>query len=321
MIFNHQLPIIMIVGAGNIGKWHIQSISTLKFLCKIFIIDSNEKNLLYSKNFFNKNSINIKNVFFLKNIPKVDKKIDVLIIATKSDNRALVLEKVLKNNFVKSIILEKIVACRHSDIYKIKKLINFYKIKNVYVNCPRRLFPSYIKLKKIINNNNITMEVSGVNWNSTSNLIHFLDLFCFLTGLKNLKLVSLLFHNKKQIKNKFIYYSGEYIFSRNNFFLKITDKLVKNKNVDVKVLIKGKKINYTILETKKLYINNITNRHFKFNFINQSILTSKIVRSLLNNKKVGLIKFLDSINHHKIIIEILETYLKKNRINKKYFIT
>jgi hypothetical protein len=40
-----------------------------------------------------------------------------------------------------------------------------------------------------------------------------------------------------------------------------------------------------------------------------------------NNKKVRLIKFLDSINHHKIIIEILETYLKKNRINKKYFIT
>jgi hypothetical protein len=321
MIFNYQLPIIMIVGAGNIGKWHIQSISTLKFLCKIFIIDSNEKNLLYSKNFFNRNSINIKNVFFLKNIPKVDKKIDVLIIATKSDNRALVLEKVLKNNLVKSIILEKIVACRHSDIYKIKKLINFYKITNVYVNCPRRLFPFYIKLKKIINNNNINMEVSGVNWNSTSNLIHFLDLFSFLSGLKSLKLVSLLFHKKKQIKNKFIYYSGEYIFSSANFFLKITDKLVKNKKVDVKVLIKGKKINYTILETKKLYINNITNRYFKFNFINQSKLTSKIVRSLLNNKKVGLIKFIDSINHHKIIIEILETYLKKNRINKKYFIT
>ena len=259
--------------------------------------------------------------FFLKNIPKVDKKIDVLIIATKSDNRALVLEKVLKNNLVKSIILEKIVACRHSDIYKIKKLINFYKITNVYVNCPRRLFPFYIKLKKIINNNNINMEVSGVNWNSTSNLIHFLDLFSFLSGLKSLKLVSLLFHKKKQIKNKFIYYSGEYIFSSTNFFLKITDKLVKNKKVDVKVLIKGKKINYTILETKKLYINNITNRHFKFNLINQSKLTSKIVRSLLNNKKVGLIKFIDSINHHKIIIEILETYLKKNRINKKYFIT
>jgi hypothetical protein len=260
--------------------------------------------------------------FFLKNIPKVDKKIDVLIIATKSDNRVLVLEKVLKNNFVESIILEKIVASRHSDLYKIEKLINFYKITNVYVNCPRRLFPFYIKLKKIINNNNITMEVSGVNWNSTSNLIHFLDLFCFLSGLKSVKLVSLLFHKKKEIKNKFIYYSGEYIFSNNNFFLKITDKLVKNKKVDVKVLIKGKKkFNYTILETKKLYINNITNRHFKFNFINQSKLTSKIVSSLLNNKKVGLLKFLDSINHHKIIIKILETFLKKNRINKKYFIT
>jgi prephenate dehydrogenase len=66
MIFNHQLPIILIVGAGNIGKWHIQSISTLKFLCRIFIIDNNEKNLLHSKEFFNKNSINIKNVFFFK---------------------------------------------------------------------------------------------------------------------------------------------------------------------------------------------------------------------------------------------------------------
>ena len=54
MIFNHELPIIMIVGAGNIGKWHIQSISNLKFLCTIFIIDNNEKNLLHSKQFFNK---------------------------------------------------------------------------------------------------------------------------------------------------------------------------------------------------------------------------------------------------------------------------
>jgi hypothetical protein len=321
MISSNQPPIIMIVGAGNIGKWHIQSISTLKFLCKIFIIDNNEKNLLYSKNFFNRNSINIKNVFFLKNIPKVNKKIDILIIATKSDNRAFVLEKVLKNNFVKSIILEKIVASSLSDLNKIKKLITFFKITSVYVNCPRRLFPFYIKLKKLINNNNVNMEVTGVNWNSTSNLIHFLDLFCFLSGLKSLKLVNFLFDKKKKIINKFIYYTGEYKFSNNNCILKISDKLIKNKKVDVKVLIEGKKINYTIMEQKRLYINNITNRNFKFNFINQSKLTSKIVRSLLNNKKVGLIKFLDSINHHKIIIKILETYLKKNRINKKYFIT
>jgi hypothetical protein len=259
--------------------------------------------------------------FFLKKIPQVDKKIDILIIATKSDNRALVLEKVLKNNYVKSIILEKIVASSHSDLYKIKKLINFYKITKVYVNCPRRLFPFYVKLKKIINNNNINMEVSGINWNSTSNLIHFLDLFCFLIGSKSLKLLSFLFHKKKEIKKKFIYYSGVYKFSNNNSFLKIADNLVQNKKKDIKVSIKGKKIDYTIFEQNKLYINNITNRHFKFNSINQSKLTSKIVHSLLNNKKVGLIKFLDSINHHKIIIKILEIYLKKNSISKKYFIT
>ena len=268
-----------------------------------------------------KKSINIKNVFFLKKIPKVDKKIDILIIATKSDNRALVLEKVLKNNYVKSIILEKIVASNHSDLYQIKKLINFYKITKVYVNCPRRLFPFYKKLKKKINNNKINMEVSGINWNSTSNLIHFLDLFCFLTGLKSLKLVSFLFHKKKEIKKKFIYYSGVYKFSNNNSFLKIADKLVQNKKKDIKVLIKGKKIDYTIFEQNKLYINNITNRRFKFNSINQSKLTSKIVHSLLKNKKISLIKFLDSINHHKIIIKLLEIYIKKNRISKKYFIT
>lgn len=68
-------------------------------------------------------------------------------------------------------------------------------------------------------------------------------------------------------------------------------------------------------------LNNITNRRFKFNSINQSKLTSKIAHSLLKNKKVSLIKFLDFINHHKIVIKLLEIYLKKNRISKKYFIT
>jgi hypothetical protein len=259
----------------------------------------------------------------LKSIPQVNKKIDILIIATKSDNRATVLEKVIKKNFVKSIILEKIVASNYNDLNKIKKLINYCKIKNVYVNCPRRLFPLYIKLRKIINNKNINinMEVSGENWNSSSNLIHFLDLFCFLNNFKTVKLFNCLFGGKKIIKNKFISFTGQYKFSNKNFFLNTVDTATKTNKANVRILIKGKKIDYTILEQKKLCINNINNKFFKFEFINQSSLTSKIVCALLNNKKVGLVKFLDSFMCHKVVANILDLYLKKNRISKKYFVT
>jgi len=78
MIFNNQLPIIMIVGAGNIGKWHIQSISTLKFLttkflrCNIYQLSNDNINYVPKANLPKQNRSSW--LFVQKNSKKTKKK-------------------------------------------------------------------------------------------------------------------------------------------------------------------------------------------------------------------------------------------------------
>jgi hypothetical protein len=324
MIFNNQLPIIMIVGAGNIGKWHIQSISTLKFLCKIFVIDNNEKNLLYSKKFFNKNSINIKNVFFLKNIPQVDKTIDILIIATKSDNRANILSGVVKINTVKYLILEKIVSSNLKDLNKIKKAIIHNNIKEAYINCPRRIYPAYQVLKSRIKNQKVNMMVNGCNWNSSSNLIHFLDLFLFFNNTNQVDLLSCNFKKIFFLDNGFLKYSGSYSFLSDKNNLIVNDTKSNHLHSKILITLKTKNFFYSALEYKgKVLINSDKDKFIKKTFITpkQSFLTKIIVENLIENKKIKLVTFFNSLAENMLIVKIFKLFLIRNNINKNFYIT
>ena len=79
-----MIKAISIIGFGNIGKRHFESISKINYSLNIYLIDPLiEKDHLFIKKIKNKKH---KIYYFIK-LNKVDRKFDLAIISTNSNER------------------------------------------------------------------------------------------------------------------------------------------------------------------------------------------------------------------------------------------
>ena len=319
---------IFIIGSGNIGSKHVQSLTKLKKKVNIYVVDPNNKNLNRTKNIYYKNSSNknISNIFFYSHLVKINKKIDIAIVATNSNMRKQVIENLLSINSVKYLIIEKVAFQNINDFKHIINLLNKKKIK-CYVNFPRRLFDSYQKLKKkIAKEKQIHLSCVGINWGMACNSLHMLDLFKYLTNAKKILVDEISLKNKvyKSERKGFIELKGTLKFKTpNGDTLHLYDQTGdKNKITFGGIKIENKNFLYSIQENfhKIVCINNkprlkVYVRPFKF--IHQSNLTNIFVNDLLNNKEIQLTKIKEAYDLHKIILEIFTKHIQKYGKNIK----
>ena len=102
---------IFVIGSGNIGSRHVQSLASLAYKLNIFVIDPNKENLEKTKSlFFNQEFANRDNIniFFNQTIKRIQDNIDLAFISTNSDVRRKVIQELISKNNVKNIILEKV---------------------------------------------------------------------------------------------------------------------------------------------------------------------------------------------------------------------
>ena len=215
-------------------------------------------------------------------------------------------------NRIKSrhIILEKVTFKNKLEYKKSIKLVKYYSSK-VWVNLPRReqLIIRYIK-SKIKINKKIVIKFYGSNWGMASNMIHFLDLFNWLTNAKKITYKEDL--NKKIYRakrEKFYEIKGQIEFKdENNNLLKILDSKIHKKNLfeisnDDNIF----QINDNILHLK--FNKKEMIKKFSSNF--QSKLTYKVYRNLLKNDFCNLPKLKDTEHIHEIFYTILGGKFKK----------
>ena len=311
---------ILLIGLGNIGLRHLESILKIKTKIEIscydkFKIKYKEINKIIDQNKFNKNII-IKTI----NQSYFDNNYDLVIFASTANGRYTLLKNILKSVKINFIIFEKIVFQSESQFYKSLKLITENKIK-AWVNCTRRQYKSYQYLAKIIENNNIKnfhMTVSG-NFEFSSNLIHFIDLFSFLSNTDKMKLVNYNLHSIKNSKRKNFYeFSGfAKIVCENNNNLQVNNN-VKDKN-GVFVHLKSNKFEMQFNEnTSKFLIikNNLKINYKKFNFkhIYISQIMTEIYEDIIFNKSCNLTTINSSYFHHILFLKKFTVFfnLKKN---------
>ena len=118
---------IYVIGAGNIGSRHVQSLANSLTNLNIFVIDPNKENLKKTKNLFFSNNIsnnNKINIYFNQSINKIYHPIDLAIISTNADVRRNVIERLLSVNEVKNIILEKVAFQNMKDFDFVIKLFD-----------------------------------------------------------------------------------------------------------------------------------------------------------------------------------------------------
>jgi len=181
---------VVIIGAGQLGSRHLQGLSKIDIPINITVIDISKEALKIAEDRFKEveSNTNVQSVVFSNDNQCIERqKIDLAIIATNSDIRYKIIKELLVHNSVKYFLLEKVVFQNPDNFIEIIQLFKKKQIK-AWVNCPRRIYPFYIKLKnEIQSSSKINMVVQGGNWGLGCNSIHYFDLLAYLTNSADLK--------------------------------------------------------------------------------------------------------------------------------------
>jgi len=295
---------IAIIGAGQLGSRHLQGLSISKHKYNVYIVDTSAKSLNVAEARANEVDQGfINQIFFCNSIIKLPESLDLVIVATLANVRRTVVENLVAEKIVKNLILEKIVFQNPHDFQTVESLI-IKNMINVWVNCPRRSFPVYKKIKTLLKGSSpIKIIVTGYNWGMACNSIHFIDLLYFLgNGCKNY------FYNienlqKTIIESKRSGYQEMYgllsLESESGNKLTLIDK-IEHKETPLIVQIMFNKTTIEIDETmqKMKIVNNEHVNEEKIEIPFQSNMTGQIVDQILTTGESEITSFAECIKYH-----------------------
>jgi predicted dehydrogenase len=293
---------ITIIGAGQLGSRHLQGLVKSSKLFRIFVIDPNEKSLIVAEERFNEVSIFTKStVSYHQNISALPDEIDLVFIATTANVRRKIIENLLTICSVKYLILEKVVFQKSKDFIHIQNLL-IKKGVNAWVNCTRRSYPFYKKIKNELVDGNISIKVMGNDWGLACNGIHMIDLLAFLTGQNDFMF------NTSEI-DKIIVDSKRIGFMELKGMLKIQtsqgDTLVLNdrdKYVEnFEISISNDSIQFKIYEGYGLIVKHTSdNKTYeeKIEIPFQSELTGYLVDQILDTGESDLTPYVECMKYH-----------------------
>jgi len=197
-----MLKNICLIGAGNIGSRHLQALAKITQPLLIQVIDPSSDSIEQAKKRYEEviKSDSPHKIEYFQTMDKVNKLIDIAIIATSSNVRYQVTKQLLEKSKVKYIIFEKILFDKKLQYDEMKSILTKKNIK-AWVNCSMRTDPFYSNLKKSFQNQKITYIVYGSQHGLISNAIHYIDHISYLTNCYDFK-VDTNFLDKTPIKSK-----------------------------------------------------------------------------------------------------------------------
>lgn len=174
---------VSIIGAGQLGSRHLQGLMTAQTEMEVWVVEQSCESLKIAKERCEQiTQASNKTVHYNESIDELPEVLDFVIVATGSKPRASIVKALLEHSTVKYIVLEKFLFTKMKDYDEVGNLL---KEKNVkcWVNCPRRMWPVYEEIKKLINPNEPVMMIhNGKNWGLCCNTVHRIDLWMFLAG-------------------------------------------------------------------------------------------------------------------------------------------
>lgn len=309
------MKFILIVGIGNMGKAHYEAISRVKIKKKIYLFDkliNNKKNLKLINDNYNESEI-------CKSIDLIRNKIDLLILSTTAESRYSALIIILQHVKVDKILFEKFLFQNFNHYKKVKIILSKKKIKS-WVHLPLRINPFFKKIKKEITKHNIfNLRSIGGDWSMSTNIVHTLDLFIFLTGSKEIEILNKYFDKKKIYSKKREKYEdvNGFVFmkSKNNHFLEISKDKYSLRPKEFEFLTKK---SHYIISNNYLYSRNLNNWEFiknDFEFPYLRTIGKKLLGDILINGKSNLPTYNDALISHKLVFELFSHIKKNNKLN------
>lgn len=310
---------ILIIGAGQLGSRHLQGALLSVNALDILVVDPSENSLNVSRERAEQVTAVHPNtrITYQYDMP-YDTKIDLCIISTAAQYRAQVTQQLLSHNTVSHIIFEKVLFQALSDYNEIGSLLTSRGIKG-WVNCPRRLFPTYISIEKQLDKSlPIDICVKGNAWGMACNSVHFIDLFAFLIKqsdilVKDSNLLPRVIESKRpgfyEIAGRLIFIAGKH---------SLVVECDTKETPELVILLSNGGITHTINEIKESWTEKVGNTitEHTHTALFQSQLTGVCIDEIIKNDFCNLTPYAESCEIHTPFITTLIEHMSMV-LNKK----
>lgn len=293
---------IVVIGTGNLGKRHVQSILKSKLDLSIECVDISDANNDEIRNY---EILGKKEISFFNDLNDVSKNIDLAIIATSSAVRKMMFEELVLNHEVYNIIFEKVLFQKIDDYYYVKEILDRHHIK-AWVNCARREWNSWQKMVDVLNSEEIlSFDVKGTDWGLACNSIHMLDLLRMIDD--DVTVTNTLFDRVVDSKRKGYKELYGKIIGKGNKIKSFSISCVEDSKVEELIEITTADKHWIINEQKNaLYCVNLRDASVhqeEFIAEYQSVLTQKTVESIFENGMSNLPTYDVAMDEHIQIIK------------------
>ncbi len=315
---------LLLIGAGQIGSRHLQSLAKLRPSSDIYVIDPSNIALKLAEERYNEvinTSLTPHNhtTCFSTDYENVPAEIDVAIIATTSNHRLEAIRSLLRKRHPKNIILEKIAFQNPRDFIVAENMFETAKC-SAWVNCPRRFWAGYQQIReefKISPAQQNLMIVTGSKWGLCCNSIHFLDLYSFITDNSDLKLYSDQLDNNilPAQRNGFIELSG-IVHGHDSRGGQILIKDYEYGNLPLIAYFENENIRCYVAENQGMVhlsksVNDWIWEKIPLQPLLQSELTHLYINQILESGSCNLPTFRDSWKIHTPLLEALIAHIQK----------
>lgn len=304
---NSNTAKILIVGCGQLGSRHLQSLSLVQRNLDIHIVDPFQESLDKAQLLF-KASENFKqNISAHTSLTEIkNTHFDVTINASTSQRRLEILKNMRELEILSGfLVLEKVLFQSTSALEEARQFIDASK---TWVNCPRRMYPFYQDLKTSIQGK-IKANFQGPNWGLACNSVHYIDLIQYLTdempvALKTENLKNQVYPTKREGYIEF--YGTITVEFDGGSQLELT---CTEEPCDFQLEIKGQNLKYINQETQGTSTLNDKNIPIRAPY--QSELTAILVEKLLSSGKCDLPTYSESQLAHTVMIQSLLKHYQK----------
>ncbi|HBD7245065.1 TPA: Gfo/Idh/MocA family oxidoreductase [Legionella pneumophila] len=313
---------ILIIGAGQLGSRHLQSLNLLTKKLDITVVDPNPGSLEIAKSRFDSTIAEIKhNISYEQEIPTAQTT-DIAIIASTANQRRSIIDELLNKTQVNHLVLEKLLFTQEQDYHDVADKLASLPTRT-WVNCTMRMMPYYQHLNTVFYNESIQYHVSGSQYGLVTNAIHYLDHAAYVTGSNNFAL-NTQYLDKQIIESKRAGYyelTGTLIAHFDNGSIAF---LHCNKSgmspITIEISSENKRIISKEWEQKAWQTSLATD--WKWEEVNapipyQSTLTAELVTSLLDTNSCKLTDYKTSMQIHLQLLNPLRAFLLENQLDSQ----
>ena len=177
---------VLIVGCGNLGRWHIKGLETSKHDITLFVADHSPMAMQNLATFLEEHMRRPSNVHVVK-IGLSDRdlsglpKLDLVIVATTAKDRVNLIASLQRSISADYWLIEKLVEQTSENM---RRIVVIMQGQTVYVNHPRRVMPLHQKLfSDLAGIQNVKLICRGPETiGIASNTSHFIDLLSWWCG-------------------------------------------------------------------------------------------------------------------------------------------